>query len=244
MPRCVTDLSFHRSLSFNGAGIYADPVLCACSIVALQVPASGDAATQRRTERARETAVAVLTAIVITSDRQASVCLEVLPLVESGTFLCGPLLRFFRGCRQADSRWRLTEGLYMQLLQLQLADSSCLDIAVLLQVRSQTHTAFCRRGPGSVAADDWFCFRVSSASAPSGGRRAAALGGSGGVGKLGAGEGGAGGASRRLVRGAQGSARELRRRLYASGTVARRALQTPMVSLLYAPIRPPSVPSE
>ena len=130
----VRSRSFHRSLKCLGRKLS----LLLRAIVALQVPASGDAATQRRTERARETAVAVLTAIVITSDHQASVCLEILPLVESGTFLCGPLLRFFRGCRQADSRWRLKEGLYMQLLQLQLTHPSCLDIAVLLHVRSNT----------------------------------------------------------------------------------------------------------
>ena len=78
---------------------------------------------------------------MITSDLQASVCLEVLPSAESGTFLCGPLLRYFRGSRLADSRWRLKEGLYMQLLQLQLAHPGCLDIAVLLHVRN------CRRKP-------------------------------------------------------------------------------------------------
>lgn len=108
-----------------------------------QAPASGDAATQRRAERARETAVAVLTAIVITTDLQASVCIEVLPTAASGAFLCGPLLRYFRGSRLADSRWRLKESLHMQLLQLQLAYPDCLDVAVLLQVSSRIASRSC-----------------------------------------------------------------------------------------------------
>lgn len=112
-------------------------------LFACQAPASGDAATQRRAERARETAVAVLTAIVITSDLQASVCIEVLPSAGSGAFLCGPLLRYFRGSRLADSRWRLKESLLMQLLQLQLAHPDCLDVAVLLQVSARVASALC-----------------------------------------------------------------------------------------------------
>ena len=103
-------------------------------VFACQAPTSGDTTAQRRVERARETAVAVLTAVVITSDLQASVCLEVLPTAASGGFLCGPLLRYFRGSRLADSRWRLKESLHLQLLQLQLAHPDCLDVAVLLQV--------------------------------------------------------------------------------------------------------------
>ena len=110
-------------------------------LVRSQAPTSGDAATQRRAERARETAVAVLTSIVITSDLQASVCIAVLPSAASGAFLCGPLLRYFRGSRLADSRWRLKESLFMQLLQLQLAHPDCLDVAVVLQVSARVASA-------------------------------------------------------------------------------------------------------
>lgn len=87
--------------------------------------------------------MAVLTAIVITSDLEASVCIEVLPSAGSGAFLCGPLLRYFRGSRLADSRWRLKESLLMQLLQLQLAHPDCLDVAVLLQVSARVASALC-----------------------------------------------------------------------------------------------------
>lgn len=87
--------------------------------------------------------MAVLTAIVITTDLQASVCIEVLPTAASGAFLCGPLLRYFRGSRLADSRWRLKESLHMQLLQLQLAYPDCLDVAVLLQVSSRIASRSC-----------------------------------------------------------------------------------------------------
>ena len=123
----------------------------------------GDTKGDRRTERARETAVAVLSSIAIHSDLQASVCLEVLarffnlrlicthaarvgaqvlPTAQSGTFLCEPLLRYFRGCRLADARWRLKEGLHLQLLQLQLSHPRCLDISVLLHVRTPHPTRF------------------------------------------------------------------------------------------------------
>ena len=126
----------------------------------------GDTKGDRRTERARETAVAVLSSIAIHSDLQASVCLEVLarsfcprldcthatrvgaqvlPTAQSGTFLCEPLLRYFRGCRLADARWRLKEGLHLQLLQLQLSHPRCLDISVLLHVRTPHPLAFRQR---------------------------------------------------------------------------------------------------
>ena len=62
-----------------------------------------------------------------------------LPTAQSGTFLCEPLLRYFRGCRLADARWRLKEGLHLQLLQLQLSHPRCLDISVLLHVRTPAH---------------------------------------------------------------------------------------------------------
>jgi hypothetical protein len=132
-PLLLARSSFLLSISLHVSVLQGlESCLFAC-----QAPASGDAATQRRAERARETAVAVLTAIVITSDLQASVCIEVLPSAGSGAFLCGPLLRYFRGSRLADSRWRLKESLLMQLLQLQLAHPDCLDVAVLLQVSAR-----------------------------------------------------------------------------------------------------------
>lgn len=110
--------------------------------------------------------MAVLSSIAIHSDLQASVCLEVLarffnlrlicthaarvgaqvlPTAQSGTFLCEPLLRYFRGCRLADARWRLKEGLHLQLLQLQLSHPRCLDISVLLHVRTPHPLAFRQR---------------------------------------------------------------------------------------------------
>jgi hypothetical protein len=101
---------------------------------------------------------------VITSDLQASVCLEVLPSAESGTFLCGPLLRYFRGSRLADSRWRLKEGLYMQLLQLQLAHPGCLDIAVLLHVRNCSAAAN-RSSSSSCPNTAFFCLCCANRNA-------------------------------------------------------------------------------
>ena len=68
-----------------------------------------------------------------------------LPTAQSGTFLCEPLLRYFRGCRLADARWRLKEGLHLQLLQLQLSHPRCLDISVLLHVRTPHPLAFRQR---------------------------------------------------------------------------------------------------
>lgn len=95
-----------------------------------------DASSDRRIERARETAVAVVRAIEVQTDAQALVCLEALQQNGGtcGSFMCDPLSRYFQRCQKDfGPSWRLNEILHLKLLRIQRADPRSIDAIVLLR---------------------------------------------------------------------------------------------------------------